>query len=198
LRGNEKLYYYYKAVQLAYFTNTGYKFNVIPLNQAVVFVNIIIKERRWHHLYKMEIINAFYVLISNKFFNPNSDLITSTSILAFSFFSIWTLISVLKVVITQVNLFALAIIIVFPAMLINIKYETRYTFIVTGIILTGMLFFNTNDLLITLFLICHSIVYYLALEIYFFAINKRNLIKIINKYNTQSIKSQLPFEFGII
>ena len=74
LRNYESTYYYYKGIKMAYYYNVGYLFNIIPIGDAIYLVNIIIKEKRWKELEKLEVMNAFFVLITNKY-----DIFTSIS-----------------------------------------------------------------------------------------------------------------------
>jgi len=192
------LYYYYKGIKAAYLYHTGYMFNVIKLNDAVYLANMIIKEKRWHDLSKMEIVNAFYVLISSKFSNENSSLYITGSIILFQCFSIWSIVSLTKVIIRNITFIAILLTILTPIIIFK-STKNKVKNIITGIILAHLLIFNTNDITITLFLLSHRIVYYILEELYFFMLNSNNIKKVINKYNTnKNIKTAFPFDFDNI
>jgi hypothetical protein len=186
--------YYYRVIKYAYLTSTGYNFTAIDPVNAVSFVNLIINEKRWHDLNKMEIVNAFYVLISKKYANEYSSTYVSTLLALYSFSSVWCITSLTKVIIKNVSLFAVVFNITLVYLVIR-SGSTSYRNIVTGSVLTSLLFFNIDDIIITLFLLCNSIFYLIFEEIYFFIKNRKNIKKVINKYNTKSIKDKLPFGY---
>lgn len=192
------LYYYYKGIKAAYLYHTGYMFNVIPLKDAIYLANMIIKEKRWHDLTKMEIVNAFYVLISAKFSNENSSIYITSSIILFQCFSIWSIVSLIKVIIINITFIAILFTILTPIIIFR-STKNKIKNIITGIILAYLLIFNINDIIITFFLLSHRIVYYILEELYFFMLNSHNIKKVINKYDTdQKVKTTFPFDFSTI
>jgi hypothetical protein len=191
------LYYYYKGIKAAYLYHTGYMFNVIPLQDAVYLANMIIKEKRWHDLSKTEIVNAFYVLISSKFTNEHSSIYISSSIVLFQCFSIWSIVSLIKVVIRNITFIAVLFTILAPIIIFR-STKNKIKNIITGIILAHLLIFNTNDIIITLFLLSHRVVYYILEELYFFILNSHNIKKVIDKYDTNQKKGSFPFDFNTI
>jgi hypothetical protein len=189
--------YYYRVIKYAYLTSTGYNFTAIDQVTAVSFVNLIINEKRWHDLNKMEIVNAFYVLISKKYANEYSSSYVSILLALYSFSSVWCITSLTKVIIKNVPLFAVLFNITLMYLVIK-SSSTLNRNIVTVSVLTSLLFFNIDDIIITLFLLFNSIFYLILEEIYFFVKNRKNIKKVINKYNTKSIKDTLPFGYETI
>lgn len=190
------LYYYYKGIKAAYLYHTGYMFNVISLSDSAYLANIIIKEKRWHDLSKIEIVNAFYVLISSKLANENSSIYITSSILLFQCFSIWSIVSLIKVIIRNVTFVAVLFTILTPIIIFR-STKNKIKNITTGIILSYLLIFNINDIIITFFLLIHRIIYYILEELYFFILNSHNIKKVIKKYDTNK-KTAFPFDFDEI
>jgi hypothetical protein len=193
LRSMESTYWYYKGIKAAYYHNVGYMYNVLPLDNAIFIANKIIKEKRWKHFDNIEIINAFFVLITNKYdlFNSVSiSLTTSIQINCFKLFSLWSLVSLLK----MINFMQLI-----SGIWICIFLVTIYTYfakfnaknIITSLIVYFLIIFNINDLIITLVIISNKLVYYWIAEIYFFTRNIKNVRKVIKTYEQDTKKNIL-------
>jgi hypothetical protein len=192
LRSMESTYWYYKGIKAAYYHNVGYMYNVLPLDNALFIANKIIKEKRWKHFDNIEIINAFFVLITNKY-----DLLDTVSISFFTFiqincfklFSLWSLVSLLK----MINFMQLISGIWICIFLITIyAYLSKFNAknIITSLIVYFLIIFNINDLIITLVIISNKLVYYWIAEIYFFSCNIKNVRKVIKSYE-QDIKKNI-------
>ena len=63
--------------------------------------------------------------------------------------------------------------------------------IITSILVYFLIIFNINDLIITLVLITHKIVYYWLEEVYFFVKNTKNVKKVIKMYETPSREAMI-------
>jgi len=192
LRSIESTYYYYKGIKLAYYHNVGYMYNVLPLDNALFIFNKIIKEKRWKEFDNIEIINAFFVLTTNKYdlFNSVSiSLKTSLQINCFKLFSLWSIVSLLKMInFTQlVSSIWICIFLVIISTYFA-KFNTKN--ITTGLIIYFLILFNINDLIITFVIISNKLVYYWLAEVYFFTYNINNVRKVINSYK-QIIKNDI-------
>jgi len=192
LRSAESTYWYYKAIKTAYYHNVGYMYNVLPLDNAIFITNKIIKEKRWKHVNNIEIINAFFVLITNKYDLLNTisiSLTTSFQINCFKIFSLWSLVSLLKMI-NFMQLVSGIWICIFLIIIYSYfsKFNTRN--IVTSLILYFLIIFNINDLIITIIIISNKLVYYWIEEIYFFSCNIKNIRKVIKSYE-QDIKKNI-------
>jgi hypothetical protein len=191
LKSRDYTYFYYKATKVAYMYHTGYNFVSMSLFDSVYLANLIIKEKRWNELSKMEVINMFYVLIESKFSDPNSNIYVTSSIIFFQIFSIWSIISCIKIfgkVIPFNYKFAFYIGLIIAMYLLKFKNKTRK--IITGFIVHYLLHFNINDIIITLIIIGHDIVYYVLGEIIFFIRNVRSIRKVVKMY--ESKRNQSP------
>jgi len=192
LRSMESTYWYYKGIKAAYYHNVGYMYNVLPLDNALFIANKIIKEKRWKHFDNIEIINAFFVLITNKYdlFNSISiSLTTSIQINCFKLFSLWSLVSLLK----MINFMQLISGIWICIFLITVfAYLSKFNAknIITSLIVYFLIIFNINDLIITLVIISNKLVYYWIAEIYFFSRNIKNIRKVIKSYE-QDVKKNI-------
>lgn len=186
LRTYDSTYYYYKGIKMAYYYNVGYLYNIIPLGDAIYLVNIIIKEKRWRELEKLEVVNAFFTLVVNKyeiFSSFSGSFLINSQMILFQLFSLYSIVSVLKLItiyLSGVWVCALLMTIAVYLAKLNIKN------IITSILVYFLIIFNINDLIITLVIITHKIVYYWLEEIYFFVKNTENVKKVIKMYETPS------------
>lgn len=169
LRGQKETYYYYKAIKLSYYYNNGYMFNVLNKDQSVFILNIIIKEKRWKDLVNIDVVNALYNLYKNKI-NFKKDKIT-LEIYLLQWFSIWSIIYLLKTFAFILNSILFFIVIILTS---NIKLRNVF----------GLMYFlvmlNTNDLIITGIFMGYKQLYQIGEEIYFFVKNQRDIEKVIN------------------
>jgi hypothetical protein len=186
LRSYDSTYYYYKGIKMAYYYNVGYLYNVIPLGDAIYLANIIVKEKRWRELEKLEVVNAFFVLVVHKyeFFSAfsGSFLINSQMIL-FQLFSLYSIVSVFKLITIYLSGIWVCLLLMSIAVYLaklNVKNIT------TSLLVYFLIIFNINDLIITLVIVTHKIIYYWFEEIYFFIKNTENVKKVIKMYETPS------------
>lgn len=195
LKGNSNLYYYYKAIKLAYFYETGFLFNIIPTEMAVYTANLVIKNKRYNELSKIEICNAFYILIKDKFKMNEKSFYINTVIVVLKIFSFWSLVSFSKIMyilliknIQVYNLFYVFSAIIYSRHTTHTRRNTRVllnAFIKKLVILTVIYFlisFNINDIIITLTLLLHNVIYYILEEIYFFKSNNKNIRVVLAEY----------------
>lgn len=185
LKTNEKYYYYYKAIKLSYFYNSGYQFTIISLYDSIYLANLIIKEKRWNEFSKMEVVNTFYVLVTSKYNEPNSSIKVSILILLYKFFSLWSIISLIKFTCNLNNIY------------INVFLITITSFILpitTTIIIWCLISFNINDIIITLVLICNEQLYIFLKEIYFFTRNIYSIKKVLKTYQGPELTKQEKLE----
>lgn len=191
LRSYTSLYKYYKAIKLAYYYESNILFNIMPQDMAVDLVNMVIKEKRWDSLTKIEILNAFYILISQKY-KDETPLLINIQITLFKIFSIWSLISFCKVLFFSTIINYIYFIILTYA-LIKLKLKN----VITSLIVYLLLLFNVNDIIITLVIISDKFIYYCLEEIYFFSLNAKNMRKMIKEYS-ESRKVDIKKEYCVI
>jgi hypothetical protein len=186
LRSYDSTYYYYKGIKMAYYYNVGYLYNIIPLGDAIYLANIIIKEKRWRELEKLEVVNAFFTLVINKyeiFSKFSGSFLVNSQMILFQFFSLYSLVSVFKLVTIYLSGVWICILLMSIAVYLaklNVKN------IITSILVYFLIIFNINDLIITLVIVTHKLIYYLLEEIYFFLKNTENVKKVIKMYETPS------------
>lgn len=197
LKSQDFTYFYYKAIKVAYMYHTGYNFVSMSLYDSVYLANLIIKEKRWNELTKMEVINMFYVLISSKFSDPNSNMYINLSVMTFQTFSIWSIISFVKIFskIIPFN-YKLVLYTTLVLCMYLLKFKNKIRKIITGVIVHYLLHFNINDIIITLIIIGHDIVYYILGEISFFVRNIRSIRKVVNIYEIK--KQTIPLDFVMV
>lgn len=192
LKSKQNLYYYYKAIKLAYFYETGFLFNMIPINTAVYTANLVIKNKRYNELSKIEICNAFYILIKNKFKMNEKSFYVNFIIIILKICSFWSIVSLLKIMYTELliencgsfynflySFFGLIYCKDSLNTLAKKKFIKKLNLLV---IIYFLITFNVNDIIITLFLILYKNIYYLLEEIYFFKTNKKNIRVVLSEY----------------
>jgi hypothetical protein len=186
LRSYDSTYYYYKGIKMAYYYNIGYLYNIIPLGDAIYLANIIIKEKRWRELDKLEVVNAFFTLVVNKyeiFSSFSGSFWINCQMILFQLFSLYSIVSVLKLITIYLSgVWVCALLMVVAVYLAKLNVKN----IITSILIYFLIIFNINDLIITLVIITHKIVYYWLEEIYFFVKNTENVKKVIKMYETPS------------
>jgi hypothetical protein len=186
LRSYDTTYYYYKGIKMAYYYNVGYLYNIIPLGDAIYLANIIIKEKRWRELEKLEVVNAFFTLVVNKyeiFSSFSGSFWINSQMILFQLFSLYSIVSVLKLITIYLSgVWVCALLMTIAVYLAKLNVKN----IITSILVYFLIIFNINDLIITLVIITHKLVYYWLEEIYFFVKNTENVKKVIKMYETPS------------
>ena len=169
LRKTEQTYYYYKAIKLAYYYNSGYLFNVMTKHEAAYIINMMIKERRWKDISEVEITHALHVIIMNKLQKDSDSIEMQLAMLRF--FSIWTIIAVLKLISIELNTIILVIYVI-----------TKKNMIDLAIIVYMLTIFNTNDILIGVILLGYKPLHYLLQEVKFYIKNRKDIKKVLTVY----------------
>lgn len=201
LRRYDSTYYYYKGIKMAYYYNMGYLYNTMSLGDAIYLANLIIKEKRWRELEKLEVINAFFTLVVNKY-----EILTSFSgsfwinvqIIIFQLCSLYSIVSILKLITIYLSGIWVCTLLMGTAVYLaklNIKN------IITTILVYFLIIFNINDIIITLVIVTHKIVYYWLEEVYFFIRNIDNVKKVIKMYETPSreaMVSKVKDEYTVV
>lgn len=180
LRNSASTYYYYKAIKIAYYYNTGYLFNIITKEDAINRINTIIRDKKWKELSDIENVNSFYTLLHYKFNSPDNK--SDIYIYILGFFSLWSLICVLKVINYFISiLFILSYISIYSYN--DQKFLKRnYQKIFIGILMYTMIFLGINDLVITLVCSNYKIFYYMLNEVYFYMQYKTDIKKVLKHY----------------
>lgn len=191
LRSYDSTYYYYKGIKMAYYYNVGYLYNVIPLGDAIYLVNIIIKEKRWRELEKLEVVNAFFVVVVNKyeiFSSFSGSFWINSQMILFQFFSLYSIVSVFKLITIYLSGIWVCILLMSIAVYLA---KLNFKNIITSLLVYFLIIFNINDLIITLVIVTHKITYYWLEEIYFFLNNTENVKKVIKMYETPSREAMI-------
>jgi hypothetical protein len=186
LRSYDSTYYYYKGIKMAYYYNVGYLYNVIPLGDAIYLANIIIKEKRWRELEKLEVVNAFFVLVVNKyeiFSSFSGSFWVNSQMILFQFFSLYSIVSVLKLITIYLSGVWVCVLLMSVGVYLS---KLNLKNIITSLLVYFLIIFNINDLIITLAIVTHKLIYYWLEEIYFFIKNTENVKKVIRMYETPS------------
>lgn len=182
LRNTEVTYYYYKAVKLAYYYSTGYLFNTITKDDSVYIVNIIIQEKRWFDIGRVEIVHAIYNIISFKY-NKGTDLSTTLYLYMLQGFTLWNIVCLLKLCV-----FYISGIFIICCLFLSEYYTQdnrkkdikRY---ITALIIYLLLLLDINDLVISVVFVFHPIIYYIFEEFIFFIRNIYDIKKVLSFYN---------------
>jgi hypothetical protein len=170
LRQTQQTYYYYKAIKLAYYYNSGYLFNVITRREAAYIINDMVKRKRWKDMVEVEVTHALHVIIANKL-QTSSDT-TTIQLGILRFFTIWTLIAILKLTSVEVKT---SVFIVYTVSRMN-----RGVIGIASIVYL-LIVFNTNDIVIGLILLGYKPMQYLIEEGRFYIRNRRDIKKVLNR-----------------
>lgn len=192
LRQFDVTYYYYKTIKLAYYYNSGYLFNVITKEDSLYIINIIIKEKRWNDLVKVDVVNALYSLISAKV-----DILQDTTRFFWGlsqFYAVWSIICILKLVNIYLNTTFLAI-----YLGNQIYHEGAATILTTtesigslkkiliAVVTYALILLNTNDLIISLVFFGQGILYIFVDELLFFIKNEKDIKKVLKHFENDVI-----------
>lgn len=168
-------YYYYKTIKMAYYYQNNYAFEILTEENALKIINLINKERNWENLTNINELNALYTLIINKYFLNYKNTFQFQLII---FYSLWSFISLLKLLQFGIILVILTIYLKFD----SYKILNNYKLITNTILTSYLIYFNINDLIISMIIISNKFIYIFFDEIYFFIKNIKNIIILIKKY----------------
>lgn len=182
LRDYESTYYYYKAIKLAYYYSTGYLFNTISKEDSIYIINVIIREKRWFDVYKLEIVQAFYTIISDRY-NSKNDVVLHWELYFIKFCTLWSMICLFKMFSVQIITSILIVYFVLVEIINPVDKIKRIKRYVTSIIIYVMILMNTNDLITSAVFVLHPVLYYVLEEIMFFTINLNDILKILQFYD---------------
>jgi hypothetical protein len=171
LRSFESTYYYYKVIKLGYYYTSGYLFNAVSEDNAIYLINMMIKEKRWYDITKIEYVHALYSLIDLKYQVNKKRIVDVYNQYVIKFFSLWSIISLMKLF----NIYFNFLLIVFYIIGIGDP-------IIPGIIYS-LLLVDTNDIIITFVVINYKLVYYFLSEMVFFVYNMNDIKKVIDKFD---------------
>ena len=196
LRNNA--YIYYKSVKLIYYNNVGFLFNIIPIKDACYLINVVIKEKRWYQLNKIEVINAFYTLILNKYnlLVLNSvaiDIKLELQLIMCKIFSLYTVVSLVKTIynnVTSLCFIILMLLYTLTTLFYTIIPRLRKSKFILIVIINLLIIFNINDLIITVIIISNNVINYWLEEIIFFILNINNVRKVLKVYGNTINKSE--------
>lgn len=185
LRSSEATYYYYKAIKLAYYYSTGYLFNSISRSDSVYVINVVIKGKRWFDIDKIEIVHAFYSIISEKY-NSKNNFMTTLQFNFIKFCTLWSIVCFLKMLTFQiVTLLALLYLLVTEYVNPFDKNGTgRIKRYFTSLCICILILTNVNDLIISSFFVLNPVILYIFDEIVFFVRNLNDIKKILNYYTS--------------
>lgn len=181
LRKAESTYYYYKAIKLSYYYNTGFLFNIVTRKDAICIVNDIVKRKEWKSLIKIENTNVLYTLFSQR--ATGFENWRDVYIYSLRGFSVWSSICLLKLL----NFWIMTGVI--GAYILTQCFIYDWVFVRSRLVSTMFFYFavslNINDLIISLFFVKFDLLYNFSHELYFFIRNRHNIKKVLVYYQRQ-------------
>jgi len=192
LRDWESTYYYYKAIKFAYYYNTGYMFNTLTSQDSVYIMNVIISEKRWRDLEKIEVVNAFYSLICLQLKDKQVHYWTELQIVTSKIFMVWSIVCLLKLFSVYVNTITLG------GYLLVLWYSMDTQFagnndtvsvmkqVFAAVIVYILIALNVNDIIISFVFIANRTLYYVCEEVVFYLKNRRDIGKVVEFYTHRS------------
>jgi len=175
LRQFESTYYYYKAIKLAYYYNTGYLFNMMTRTDAVYILNIIFKEQRWFDLMKTDVIHSIYYLCIG--FSDVSDIWTILFLHMYQFNAVWSIVSLVKYMYEINSSLTSAVI----CMLMVYKKLYTYT-VMYGVFMA----FQMSSLQITMIYYIRDFIIIFSKELWFYVRNYKDIKKVIEYYKREN------------
>jgi hypothetical protein len=194
LRGWESTYYYYKAIKFAYYYNTGFLYNKTTRQDAVYIINVIVQEKRWRDLSKIEVVSAIYSLIDENMQGRQLDYSTETQILLLKALTVWSVVCVLKLFSIYFNTIILFIYLIGlwysleHREILNLTQSEIMKKVFTVMIVYSLVILNINDIIISLVFISSEWLYYGSEEITFYLRNHRDIQKVVKFYRKGKIK----------
>uniref|UniRef100_A0A6C0H791 Uncharacterized protein n=1 Tax=viral metagenome TaxID=1070528 RepID=A0A6C0H791_9ZZZZ len=201
LRSWDSTYYYYKAIKFAYYYNTGYMFNTLTNQDSVYIINVIISGKRWGDLSKIEVVNAFYSLVSSKFTDKHVHYWTEIQLCMFKIFMVWSIVCVLKLFSVYINTITLIMyLLVLWYSLDTMAIGSNDTIdvvkqVFSAVIVYLLIVLNVNDIIISFVFIGNMVLYYVCEETCFYMKNRKDIHKVVEFYTNKTkskktIKSQ--------
>lgn len=180
LRTSESTYYYYKAIKLSYYYNTGFLFNIMPRKEAISRINRVIKKKEWGSLVELENVNVLYTLFSQnlQFDNQWQDYY----MYFLKLFAVWSAISLMKLLNLKILWSSFS---GYTLSHFAFGYGTSSQFYST-LLFYIFVSLNINDLIISLMFLRYDLLYTLVLELVFFIKNRHNIKKVLSYYKTKN------------
>ncbi|NBP02799.1 MAG: hypothetical protein EBU90_22315 [Proteobacteria bacterium] len=205
LRNWESTYYYYKAIKFAYYYNTGYMFNTLTNRDSVYIINVIVSEKRWRDLAKIEVVNAFYSLVSSKFTDNQVHYWTEIQLCMLKIFMVWSIVCVLKLFSVYINTITLIMyLLVLWYSLDTMTIGSNKTIdvvkqVFSAVIVYLLIVLNVNDIIISFVFIGNKVLYYICEETCFYMKNRQDIQKVVEFYTNKTkskktIKTSKKFE----
>ena len=196
LRGWESTYYYYKAIKFAYYYNTGYMFNTLTTRDSVYIINVIISEKRWRDLAKIEVVNAVYSLICSKLKDKQVHYWIELQIVVLKIFMVWSIVCVLKLFSVYVNTITLVMyMLVLWYSIDNIGNSDTVNVVkqvFAAVIVYILIVLNVNDIIISFVFIANRALYYVCEEVAFYLNNRKDIQKVVEFYtNKTKVKKKI-------
>lgn len=180
LRGHESTYYYYKAIKFSYYYNSGYLFNIMKREDAIGVLNIVIHEKRWKDMYRVDIVNAIYSLMNDEEQRGIFDLVVM-NINMYKFFALWSGVCLIRMLDMHSYIYRTlyaGMIGVIWTWRVNGRMKAKSIFLL--FVVHTLMMLNTNDLIIAMLIFLHEMLYYIIQEILFFYINYKDICKVVN------------------
>jgi len=193
LRNSPVTYYYYKAIKLAYYYNTGFLFNIVETDDAVYLINAVIHDKKWKNISQIEIVNAFYSLTFNL---STSNQYYTFLIYVLKFLSLWSLISFVKILSIQIQTTVLIAFIIIsilfsPESQKNNERNQRIERIVLSLCVYLASIFDVYDIVIAMLLFSYKFLKFGIQELGFFIVNYNSILKMIVYYEKGVRKIQM-------
>lgn len=181
LRQLDSTYYYYKAIKLAYYYNTGYLFNMMTRTDAVYILNIIFKEQRWFDLMKIDVIHSIYYLCIG--FSDVSDIWGTLIFHMYEFNAVWSIVSLVRYM-YEINSTVTSTVIC-----TLMVYKKLYMYMVMcGILIvvpSHMFFLHMSSLQITMIYYLRDLIMICLKEFWFYVRNYEDIQRVIEHYKKE-------------
>ena len=166
LRSYDATYYLYKAIKLGYYYKSGYLFNVQSKKDAIYIVNVIVDEKRWSDLCKLDVVHAIQSLTKGEI--PTVKKIHMNLL---EFFSVWSCISILKILNIHINILFMS--------LLFFRSNRHFKDLMATLVILNLIRLNVNDIIIGFVYLGYDVLFNVLQEFVFFIQNRNDILTLI-------------------
>lgn len=185
MRNKQMTYYYYKAVKLAYYYNTGYLFNTMDPKDAIFLIQHVMNNGKWKKLSSIEFIHALYVLFAQQYNWHN--FVAKVYCQTVCFFAIWSCFSFLKAIHYVTSAGILLILWAQDPRREGVCIEKglRYAILYICLVLLGI-----DDFVATVLYLQHTYLVFICKEVWFYLKNYKDIRRIMAYYDKLFVQQE--------
>lgn len=188
IRSYEMTYYYYKAIKMSYYYNTGYLINKIDKTTCIENLKKIIHKKEWENLCNIENINPLYNLIIDEKMTE----IDIFKIIRYEFIKIIILWSWVDWILIRIERNDILIVIIMSILLFNNKKGSFRNFYLESYIILFSIYnengihYSIISLFISICIISREFMYNILKYMLFYISNYKSIKIVLNYYQKKN------------